>query len=123
MPWFDDRGRFSRLKCAVLADLFVPALATVWLFWHGDLSLARPVHEAIHEVGRWAFRLLVAALAVTPLRWSLDWPRLLLVRRMIGVAAFAYVVVHVVAYTADQAFDLSMVATEIIERGYLRIGF
>ncbi len=123
LPWLDDSGRLSWLKVAVLLALCAPACWTAWAFWHGDLGLAWPIREALHELGRWAIRLLLAALAVTPLRWILGWPRLLQMRRMIGLAAFAYAAAHLALYTADQAFDLSAVATEIIRRGYMRIGF
>ena len=42
---------------------------------------------------------------------------------MIGVAAFAYAVTHLSLYTADQMFDLAKVASEIVHRIYLTIGF
>ncbi len=42
---------------------------------------------------------------------------------MIGVAAFAYVLIHFSLYTASQAFDLEKVASEIVLRIYLTIGF
>jgi sulfoxide reductase heme-binding subunit YedZ len=45
------------------------------------------------------------------------------VRRMIGVAAFAYATGHLGLYAADQAFDLAKIATEIALRIYLTIGF
>jgi sulfoxide reductase heme-binding subunit YedZ len=45
------------------------------------------------------------------------------VRRMIGVAAFAYVAAHVTLYAAEHAFDLDKVAREIVLRIYLTIGF
>jgi sulfoxide reductase heme-binding subunit YedZ len=123
MPWYDYSGRFSPFKCAVFVALFLPALWTAWLFWHGDFGAARPVNEAIHEIGRWTIRLIFVALAVTPLRALLAWQRLILVRRMIGVAAFAYVCLHLALYAVDQAFDLGKVASEIVLRIYLEIGF
>ncbi|HEX9462483.1 MAG TPA: protein-methionine-sulfoxide reductase heme-binding subunit MsrQ [Alphaproteobacteria bacterium] len=123
MPWFDYSDRVSPLKCAVFAALFLPALWTGWLFWHGDFGPARPVNETIHGIGRWTIRLIFASLAITPLRSLLNWPRLILVRRMIGVAAFAYVCLHLTLYIVDQAFDLQKVATEIVLRIYLEIGF
>jgi sulfoxide reductase heme-binding subunit YedZ len=45
------------------------------------------------------------------------------VRRMIGVAAFVYAVIHFSLYAADQGFDLGKVASEIVLRVYLTIGF
>ena len=83
----------------------------------------RPFNEAIHQFGLWTIRLIFLALAVTPLRQILQWPRLILVRRMIGVAAFAYAITHLTLYTADQMFDLAKVASEIVHRIYLTIGF
>ncbi|HLY56292.1 MAG TPA: ferric reductase-like transmembrane domain-containing protein, partial [Stellaceae bacterium] len=77
----------------------------------------------IHVAGLWGIRLLYLSLAVTPLRETLRWPRLFLVRRMIGVGAFCYLAVHLAFYTADQGFDLAHVAAEIVRRIYLTIGF
>ena len=84
---------------------------------------ARPLDEAIHQSGLWAIRLIFLALAVTPLRQVLVWPELALVRRTIGLAAFAYAILHLALYAADQAFDLGKVASEIALRIYLTIGF
>jgi DMSO/TMAO reductase YedYZ heme-binding membrane subunit len=81
------------------------------------------LNEAIHQLGLWTIRLIFLALAVTPLRHILQWSRLLVVRRMIGVAAFAYAIGHLGLYAADQAFDLAKIATEIALRIYLTIGF
>ncbi|MGD9616380.1 MAG: sulfite oxidase heme-binding subunit YedZ [Alphaproteobacteria bacterium] len=121
-PWKDHAGRTSPLKLAVFVALFAPALwiATAFaLDWLGP----RPLTEAIHQLGLWAIRLIFLALAVTPLRHILNWSRLLVVRRMIGVAASAYAIAHLGLYAADEAFDLAKVATEIVLRIYLTIGF
>lgn len=123
MPWFDYSGRFSPLKFTVFVAMFLPAAWTAYLFWHGDFGAARPVNEAIHEIGRWTIRLIFLALAISSLRWVLDWQRLLLVRRMVGVAAFAYVIIHLSLYVVQEAFNFTKVATEIIFRIYLEIGF
>jgi sulfoxide reductase heme-binding subunit YedZ len=123
MPWFDYSGRFSPLKFTVFVALFFPVVWTAYLFWHGDFGAARPVNEAIHEIGRWTIRLIFLSLAISSLRWILDWQRLLLVRRMVGVAAFAYVLFHLSLYMGQEAFDLRKVATEIVLRIYLTIGF
>jgi len=123
-PWRDYGGRVSPLKLVVFASLFLPG---IWIGFGfatrtGDFA-ARPLMEAIHQCGLWAIRLLMLALLVTPARQMLQWPRLILVRRMIGVAAFAYIATHFLLYVADQAFDLAKVASEIVLRIYLTIGF
>jgi sulfoxide reductase heme-binding subunit YedZ len=53
----------------------------------------------------------------------LQWPRLILIRRMVGVAAFGYASLHLALYIVDQNFDLRTVASEIVLRFYLTIGF
>jgi len=121
-PWLDYGGRLSPLKLLVFLSLFVPGSWTALALATGNLG-AEPFKEAIHQLGLWAFRFLLVALAVTPARQTLHWPQLLLVRRMLGVAAFAYVCVHLLLYTADEAFDLAKVASEIVLRFYLTIGF
>src|SRR4051794_27377837 len=121
-PWKDRNGRTSPLKLVVFAALFVPALWVAVAFASGWLG-ARPLNEAIHQLGLWTIRLIFLALAVTPLRHILQWSRLLVVRRMIGVAAFAYAIAHLGLYATDQAFDLAKIATEIAVRIYLTIGF
>src|SRR5256885_6076125 len=57
------------------------------------------------------------------MRRVLQWPRLILVRRMLGVAASAYGLAHISLYLADLKFDLAKAATEIALRIYLTIGF
>lgn len=121
-PWNDYGGRFSLLKLAVFAALFVPAGWVAFAYGFGLLG-ARPLNEAIHQMGLWTIRLIFLALAVTPLRQVLQWPRLIVVRRMIGVAAFAYVLVHFSLYVASEAFNFAKVAGEIVLRVYLTIGF
>jgi methionine sulfoxide reductase heme-binding subunit len=122
LPWRDHAGRVAPLKAAVFIALFVPCLWIVVSYFAGWLA-PRPLNEAIHQIGLWTIRILFIALAVTPLRQALQWPRLALLRRMIGVAAFAYAALHLVLYMGDQGFDLGKVAAEIVLRFYLTIGF
>ena len=121
-PWQAPTGRVSPFKTLVLALLFVPAILVASDWIAGNLG-GRPITEALHDIGDWTIRLLFLSLAVTPLRQVLKWQDLTLVRRMIGVAAFAYVASHVVLYAAQEMFDLGKVVTEIVLRIYLLIGF
>src|SRR5437763_717343 len=121
-PWHERNGKFSALKLAVFLALFGPGLWTLGSYVMGHLG-ARPLTEIIHQTGLWALRFLLISLAITPLRRALYWPRLVLVRRMVGLAAFAYGLAHFATYIADQSFDLSMVTAEIAHRIYLSIGF
>ena len=122
MPWTDRAGKFSPLKAMVFAGLFVPAIMIAARWATGQLG-PRPVTEAIHQTGDWAIRLLFISLAVTPLRRIADWPKLIVVRRMIGLAALSYALAHFCLYVIDQNFNLARVASEIALRIYLTIGF
>lgn len=102
--------------------LIIPGVWIAWSWGLGQLG-PRPVTEAIHETGTWAIRFLMISLAVTPLRRIADWPKLIVVRRMIGLAALFYALAHLSLYVFDQNLDLSRVATEIARRIYLTIGF
>jgi sulfoxide reductase heme-binding subunit YedZ len=121
-PWRDRHGRLIPIKAAVLPALFVPG--AVLAFWWATGTLGgRPVIEVIHGTGLWMVRLMMISLAVTPARAVFDWPKLLLVRRMIGVAALAYGLAHFSLYIVDQNFRLPTVVSEIVHRFYLTIGF
>ena len=66
---------------------------------------------------------LLITLAITPLRRITRYGQLLDVRRMLGVGAFCYAALHISLYVLDQQFDLVKVASEIVKRIYLIIGF
>ena len=121
-PWLERNGRLSYLKLVVFVGLFIPGIITAIELADGTLG-ARPFIEANHQTGTWAIRFLFLSLCVTPFRRVFHWQRLILVRRMLGVTAFAYIITHVTLYAASEHFDLIKVASEIVLRFYLTIGF
>lgn len=122
LPWNDRAGNLSVLKLIVFLGVLAPGAWIALQAATGTLG-SKPITSAIHQSGDWAVRLLLLSLLVTPLRFIADWPRLILVRRMVGVAAAGYAVLHILFYVVEQAFDLQKVASEIILRFYLTIGF
>src|SRR5665213_283562 len=105
LPWLERNGRLSPLKLIVFLALFLPAAWLCTAFLRDALG-PRPLNEAIHQMGRWTIRLIFISLAMTPARQALHWPRLVLARRMVGVAAFTYGIVHLTLYIGDQSFNL-----------------
>ncbi|HRE20687.1 MAG TPA: protein-methionine-sulfoxide reductase heme-binding subunit MsrQ [Rhabdaerophilum sp.] len=122
MPWFDRQGRFSLLKFVVFVGVIAPGL---WIGWSLNAGLLgpKPINAALHEIGLWSVRFLLVTLAITPLRLITGQNRLILVRRTLGVASFAYAAIHLVFYIVDLKFDLVKVTSEIVLRFYLLIGF
>lgn len=121
LPWRDRSDRLSVLKATTFLALFVPGVINAIDYSLGLLG-ARPITALIQAMGLRAIRLLFVALAITPVRQIIRLPRLLLIRRMVGIAAFAYAAIHLVAFAADKMFDLATVASEIVLRTYLTIG-
>ncbi len=121
IPWHDRAGRFSAFKMAVFLAVLLPAF---WIAAQAVLHQLgpRPMTEALHQLGFWTIRLLLLSLAITPLRLILRWPQLITIRRMLGLAALAYALLHLGLYVVDLKFDLLRAASEILLRVYLTIG-
>jgi sulfoxide reductase heme-binding subunit YedZ len=121
LPWLDRAGRISAFKSVIFGLLLLPGIYVGWQLAIG--GYARPYILANHDLGLWAIRLLFISLAITPLRQALAWPKLIQVRRMIGVAAWCYALAHFLFYALDKSLQWGVIATEIALRYYLTIGF
>ena len=121
-PWNDRSGRFSPLKAATFAGLFVPGMFIAYWLWSDQLGPLY-IKEVIHRTGDWAVRFLLMTLTITPLARFTGWTKLIALRRMVGLATLAYAATHFFLFIVDQSFDLGRVASEIYLRIYLTIGF
>ena len=94
-----------------------------WLFWlglTGGLG-AEPITELEHRYGELAINLLVAGLAVTPLRRHLGL-NLMPFRRAIGVLTFFFVLAHLLVWAVLDVQTVARVWADIVERPYVTIG-
>ena len=124
MPFLREKtGNWSPEKIAAFTLAITPAIWMVCRALLDDLDPARPLTELTHFTGRWTVRFILLALAITPARRLFNWPKLLNARRTLGVAAAGYALVHFSLYIIDQKFKLGVVASEIVLRIYLTIGF
>jgi sulfoxide reductase heme-binding subunit YedZ len=124
MPFLREKsGRWSPEKIIAFVAACLPALWLAWRAWNGELNPARPVNEAIHDTGSWAVRFLLLSLAVSPARRLFAAPKLINMRRTLGVTAFCYAALHFTLYFVQEKFDLTKIASEIVFRIYLTIGF
>lgn len=100
---------------------FVPAAWTFYLGATGQIAgNAVKVFEQL--LGIWALRLLIAALAVTPLR-DLLGVNLIRYRRALGLLVFWYVTMHFLSYMIlDQNLNLSVIVADITKRWFITIG-
>jgi sulfoxide reductase heme-binding subunit YedZ len=82
-----------------------------------------PIEYIIRYCGDWALRFLLIALAVTPLRILTNWSAVGRLRRMLGLFAFFYVCLHIIAYVGlDQFFNWSAIIADIVKRVYIMVG-
>jgi methionine sulfoxide reductase heme-binding subunit len=89
------------------------------------LSLgADPVKKLEHECGKTALNLLLITLSVTPVRNLTGLTHLVRLRRMLGLFAFFYAVVHFTIYLVlDLELNFRMLGADIVKRPYITIGF
>ena len=119
----------------VMMKSFVHALCLMplaWLFYlawqeqtlgNGALG-ADPIATIEHELGIWALRFLLIALAVTPLKQLTGVSEILRYRRLLGLYAFAYASFHFAAFLfLDLKSYWSQIVEEIIKRPYITVGF
>lgn len=84
---------------------------------------ANPVEKLLHELGRWGLKFLLITLSVTPLRRWTGWNWLIGYRRMLGLFAFFYVVLHFLVYAVlDQGLDIGAIGEDILKRPYITLG-
>lgn len=119
-----DRLEFPRilpqwlLIFAALAPLFSLASGAV----AGTLG-PNPIERITHETGHWTLRLLLATLAVTPLRRLLRAPGLIRFRRTLGLLAFLYGTLHLFTYLwLDQFFDWQSIGRDLLRRRFITAG-
>lgn len=123
MPFLREKnGNISPYKLAAFVGVCLPALYLIARTIGEDLG-AQPLVELTHQTGEWAVRLLFLSLCISPARRLFNAPKMIQMRRTVGVAAFAYALAHFFIYVIDQSFSLGTVAREIAARVYLTIGF
>jgi methionine sulfoxide reductase heme-binding subunit len=113
--------RLGKSLCFLLC--LVPLGLLAWRTLHNGLG-PNPVEAVVHFTGIWTLRLLLVTLAVTPLRRLTGRPWLLRFRRMLGLFAFFYAVLHFSAYLfLDRALVWDDILTDLSKRPYIVVGF
>lgn len=106
--------------------VFTASLAPLgWYAWRiqTDNLGANPIEVITHGLGTWALNFLLISLTVTPLRNYVGWTWPLIVRRMLGLFAFFYASLHLIAYLwFDQFFDWLAISKDIFKRPFITVG-
>jgi methionine sulfoxide reductase heme-binding subunit len=119
--WIYARTTDSRfylfLTCTLPAALLLRATAT------GNLG-ANPLETIRDTTGIWTLRFLLVTLAITPVRRIIGWHKIIRARRMVGLFAFFYAVLHFVSYVwLDQFFALHGMIDDLMKRPFIMAGY
>lgn len=110
-------------KVFVFLLCLVPLGLLLWKGYHNDLTL-NPVEYVEHRTGDWILRFLCITLAITPLRKILRLPELIRYRRMMGLFAFFYALLHFSTWLGvDRYFEWNLILDDIGKRPFITVGF
>lgn len=101
----------------------VPFLVLLIRARGSDLG-ANPIAEALNQFGLLALVFLLASLGCTPLKTLVGWVWPIRLRRMLGLFAFFYALVHALTYAAlDQGWSFAAMLADVTKRGFIALGF
>ncbi|WEF32529.1 sulfite oxidase heme-binding subunit YedZ [Pseudoduganella chitinolytica] len=114
--------QLAAIKVAVFVLALVPLARLVWLTLAG--ALVEPLQFITRSTGDWTLYFLCIALAVTPLRRLAKWNWLLKLRRMVGLFAFFYALLHFLTFLwFDHFFDVAGMLKDVAKRPFILVGF
>ncbi len=115
--------KISFLKIAAFGACLIPFGQLLYNAYQGDLGV-NPIETITHFTGSWALIILFASLSITPLRKLTGWTDLIKFRRMLGLFAFFYALLHFSTFLVlDHFFDFDRIAKDILKRPYVTVGF
>jgi len=110
-------------KPVIFLASLTPLAALAWKAYSGNLG-ANPIEVITHATGDWTIRFLLITLSVTPLRKLTRQPWLIRFRRMFGLFAFFYGVLHFLTYIwLDKFFNFHEMLADIAKRRFITVGF
>ena len=118
-------GRWLLHPAAKPVALALGLAPLAWLLWQAmaDQLGANPQEALIRATGTWALRFMCLVLAVTPLRTLAGLPALARYRRMLGLFAFFYALLHLSAYAVfDMGLDAGAMVRDVIKRPFILVG-
>ena len=110
------------LKVVVWAVALAPLAGLLYRFATDDLTV-NPIEYVTRELGEATIRLLLATLALTPLRLLFGWSWPITLRRLLGLFAFFYAVLHFSVWIVlDHFFDWRNMGNDIVKRPWITVG-
>ncbi|MES3025106.1 MAG: protein-methionine-sulfoxide reductase heme-binding subunit MsrQ [Pseudomonadota bacterium] len=110
------------IKALLFTLALLPLARMVWLAASG--SLVEPIQFITRATGDWVLYFLCITLAITPLRRFTGWNWLIKLRRMAGMFAFFYALLHFTTFLwFDHWFDVAAMLRDVLKRPFITVGF
>ena len=110
------------LRVALFVAALIPFGLLVWDFYTNDLT-ANPGDYITDQTGTWILGCLFASLSITPLRRLTGWNELIKLRRMLGLFAFFYAVLHMLTWVVFvHYFEVSFMVEDVFKRPFITVG-
>ncbi|MDP5009077.1 MAG: sulfoxide reductase heme-binding subunit YedZ, partial [Glaciimonas sp.] len=115
--------QFSWLKATLFVLALIPAVR-LFVFAFTDQLGANPIEFITRATGDWTLYFICITLALTPLRRLTKWNWLIKLRRMLGLFAFFYVMLHFTTFLwFDHFFDVTEMLKDVYKRPFITVGF
>jgi methionine sulfoxide reductase heme-binding subunit len=109
-------------KALAFALCLIPLGRLLWRVYVNELT-ANPVEFITHFTGDWTLRFLLITLAVSPLRGLLRQPQLIRFRRLVGLFAFFYGLLHLTTWIwLSSGFDVVAMWQDVVKRRFITSG-
>ena len=114
--------KIKLLKVAAFLAALVPLALLGLKAYQGNLG-ANPIEVITHSTGDWTIRFLLITLSITPLRRITGWQPWIRFRRMLGLFAFFYALLHLTTWLwLDKFFDVHEMVADILKRRFITVG-
>ena len=114
--------QLTAIKSSAFVLALVPFFALVYLV--ATDQLVEPLQYITRNTGSWTLYFLCITLAVTPLRRLSGWNWVLKLRRMMGLYAFFYALLHFTTFLwFDHFFDVQEMLKDVAKRPFITVGF
>ena len=110
------------LNPLIFAAALDPAAALVYRSFTNDHT-ADPTDYLTDQTGSWALAFLIISLVITPIRRLTGWNPVIKLRRMLGLFAFFYGVLHLTVWVLFyHFFDVGQMMEDVVERPFITVG-
>ena len=111
------------IKPVIFVACLEPLARLAWKGFHGMLG-ANPIEVITHSTGDWTLTFLLVTLSITPLRKLTRQYWLIGLRRMFGLYAFFYGLLHLTTFVwLDKFFDVHEMLADVAKRRFITAGF